>query len=648
MTAITTTATAEDEIITEHVQEHEQEQDHDIVLRFLQQKTRLFELLGDTVSLGVHATTREKIFHLIKGHVQSGKSRIIHSLCLYLACVLNHNVVVIVRNFTDDYDQFRRGFETFLLEFHNFLSAEQDIDLPNVYYIGDVKRTTDGNLNHHEDLVEDLASSVNVVIALANHDQISKLNDCIDYLDENTTQHKPLTVIVDEVDQIGYSLGDRLAPHLRHLMTTKSDHVFGISATLFEPLQTQRLGFTTNRVYHLVPPPEYKGVTHMMYHYIEPTQEDLLNDRDLDMFLNKEQNHEPFEIHDTQKHPLICLVKTEGLIAQQDVLMKNIVKKYPGSYTVITYNGTCCRLHSLRLKNDKITLPVCKKKGSRKDGVYVFKNTPLPYVLQYLKNNGGAEKFPRIIIIAYKLVGRGINIVSEDFRWHLTHMFYRPSPTTDATTLIQSMRLCGIYKDNIPLRCYIPKKDYENLYKAYMLQEELFSRILELTACRTLYSVIKEQTVYKEKVPKCALYKNTRFQGKTTTVKTEDVGWTMEKFYKERCVSKMTIKPEIEIQDTMSPNELNRLTNETNGMFKKWGNPVNQSAIARFMRDGLDPHKKYTKKEISELCKEYKITLSHLMKKYEPHGWAFGNIIILSQNKYFLHNQLIESFLKYF
>jgi hypothetical protein len=114
----------------------------------------------------------------------------------------------------------------------------------------------------------------------------------------------------------------------------------------------------------------------------------------------------------------------------------------------------------------------------------------------------------------------------------------------------------------------------------------------------------------------------------------------------------MIVRPENETHthtgDMMNPDELHRLTNDINGMFKKWGNPANQSAIARFMREGLDPHKKYTKKEMTEACKEYKVALSHLMKKYEPHGWAFGTIILSSHNKYYLHNQLKESFLKYF
>ena len=54
-------------------------------------------------------------------------------------------------------------------------------------------------------------------------------------------------------------------------------------------------------------------------------------------------------------------------------------------------------------------------------------------------------------------------------------------------------------------------------------------------------------------------------------------------------------------EEEIDKKEFERLTNDKNGMFKKWSNPINQSAIARLMSEGLDPNKKYTKKEITDL-----------------------------------------------
>jgi hypothetical protein len=99
----------------------------------------------------------------------------------------------------------------------------------------------------------------------------------------------------------------------------------------------------------------------------------------------------------------------------------------------------------------------------------------------------------------------------------------------------------------------------------------------------------------------------------------------------------------------MDKKEFERLTNDKNGMFKKWSDLTNGSAIARFMREGLDPYKKYTKKEITELCKEYKINLTDIIGiRKTNHSHSFGFILIKNDKIYKLHSKLIESFEKYF
>lgn len=473
------------------------------VITFIQQKTRLFQLIGDRVD-------SESCFYLIKGCVQSGKSRIIHALCLYYYLVLEQNVIVIVRNFSDDYDQFKRGFEKFVLEFTEFIN-QTFFEIPSILYVGNIKRKSLENC-------ENILADRNILVALANCDQISKIND---YLLQKPTTFK---AIIDEIDQIGFSTGKRFDPQLKHFIDQYTDTVFGISATLFEPIQTEKFGFKTHSVFYLDPPSNYKGITDIHFHFIQKTNGNLLDDSDLDSYLNIHHDQKPF-----QNHPMITLIKTENTIVQQDILLNMIAKKYPSEYTIITYNGTSCKLYSSQLLDTTIVLPVCKKMSKFKHGLQVFKNTPLPYVLQYLKNNGGANLFPRILIIAYKLVGRGINIVSEDFGWHLTHMFYRPSPTTDVTNLIQSMRLCGIYTDSIKLNCYISKIDYENLYKGYMLQEDLLSRIMKNKS-------LENEIVFIEKIPKRGLYRNVKYRGKTTTIEKNDTGMKMENFNEKQCV----------------------------------------------------------------------------------------------------------------
>ena len=360
------------------------------VFEFLEQNTRFFELL-ESHSPTLDDDHGKNPFCLIKGCVQSGKSQIIHSLCLYSTCVLKRNVLVIVRNFTDDYDQFRRGFEKFLCCYQEFSEHNDDSpDVPHVYYIGDVKRDKNGVLNGHEDMLEDLSSSTNVLIALANHDQLSKINECLDYLE--THNHQPLDIILDEVDQLGYSMGDRFAPQLDHLIENYGHAVFGISATLFEPLQSDKFEFKTSRVYYLTPPPNYKGITHIIYHYIQPNDGRLLDDPDLTSFFDAHRHHQPYNINHQYKHPMIALLKTERLITQQDALLASMKKKYAKHYTLVTYNGTCCQLYSLHLQDKKLVLPVCKKKGFLKNGVYTFKPSDI-YNVNGFSNKNDLKKY---------------------------------------------------------------------------------------------------------------------------------------------------------------------------------------------------------------------------------------------------------------
>ena len=44
----------------------------------------------------------------------------------------------------------------------------------------------------------------------------------------------------------------------------------------------------------------------------------------------------------------------------------------------------------------------------------------------------------------------------------------------------------------------------------------------------------------------------------------------------------------------MDPKELERLTHPEKGMFRKWARVENTSAIARFLKEGIDPLRSYS------------------------------------------------------
>ena len=662
--------------------------------KFLREKTRLFDLFPGDGSSGSsnssssnssssnssssNSSSGEGKNHsstLIKGAVQSGKSRILFALCLLHGTYQqNANVMVLVRNFTDDYDQFQRNFRAFLDEYSEFLLQQPEIEtdddvleyLPSFYYMGNVKKIKqNGMLRNHEDLCEDLVKGQCVVIALANDHQTSMMNDCLDIVAAASSSERELWVMIDEADQLIYSEGDKFTPQLDALLE-RSHHVYGISATLYETFYDPNQRFCTDRVFYLTPPPEYKGIDQLAYESIRKTCNGLMEDEDLEQFLQRQCDKEPFWIRSSEKHPMMTLIKTENLITEQDRLLHKIQTRFPKQYTIITYNGTCTKLYSESLCGERIVLPVCRKKQSSSSSthdLHVFHNCALPYLLQYLKENGGAERFPRILIISYKLVGRGINIVSADFQWHLTHMFYRPSKGTSVTSMIQSMRLCGNYQDTIPLTCLMEKEYYENMYKGHRLQEDLFYRIQnESTGSKedddppkSLTEWLQTQKFMKDKIPDTVLYKKKGFQGKITDRESEDQGMSMTEFNQNRCITpSLTLSLPPIPTPQLDQKEKHRLTNDQNGMFKKWAQLSNTSAIAVFMREGLDPKKTYDRSEIQSLCKKHKIQLSHICctkNQFRKGSQIHGQLLWKHHQTpphYSLHPCLVKDFEKYF
>lgn len=495
---------------------------------YLKLFTRLYDAISDFSKFNLDGKNAAS-YALIKGAIQSGKSAIIHALILLFTMVYEHNVIVLLRSFTEDYEQMSKGFQLFLEKYQDYLFEQGHTAtrkyIPKIYYTGNVHRKKNGKLQQHDNVCTDLALQKTVIFTIANHQHVQNLNECLEIAGPGLT-----TLIVDEVDQLLYTSGDVLSTQLQKLLT-KVSNVFGISATLYEPFHNSLFTFTSHHV--LLPPPNYKGVLDINFNFIPKLDlkrkkkypNNILKwDKSLYQYLKNHKNDAPFA-----SQPCITLIKTERLKKMQQELQSQIAnhKTFSDAYTVLTYNGESTTLYSSTLCGKQIVLSNGKK--SKLAGKHhVFSKTSIQDVLQYLKENGGSEVYPRILIIAHGLVGRGINIVSADYKWHLTHMFYRPSRGATITVMSQSLRLCGIYNDNIPLTCYVEKSVYENIYRGYQLQEDIFSRLRQNG--ESLRDQISEEKFLSAKIPRKKMSKTNDFCGKITTITDEDKGMTLEEF----------------------------------------------------------------------------------------------------------------------
>lgn len=536
---------------------------NNIVTSFLKNKTELYKLCTD------YKNIPDGYYNLIKGAIQSGKSRIIHSLSFRATMLDNDNMIIIVRNYIEDYNQMNKGLSDYIEEFKNYCHEEtgNDLDedeLPKVFYVGDIERNSKTkHLSGHEQLCKQIKNGRAIIICIANSDQITKLNDCVDILKNQYEDiNLRLNLVIDEVDQLMFSIGESFRPQLDYLLDhIPNNLVFGVTATTYEVFHNH--GFGIQNVFVLNKPTTYKGVLSIKYEYIGSIDDKHCTkynydpfkwDPSLKPYLLDFVDKEIYTINSDGKtmfHPNTLLLKTDRLIEKQYKQLDFICKddNLKNKITVISYNGESATLYSSHLigKGQQITIKSRDGKKNRKlckystDEYHVFKKTSISEILQYLKTHGGAKKYSHIVIISYNMVGRGINIVSTDFGWHLTNMYFRPTRSTNITSILQAMRLCGIYKDDIPLTCHLEESVYKDLYTGYQLQEDYFSRLErhknENMSC---IDFLDTQKFYISKMPKRKMVKATTKQiFQITTIESEDTGMSLSDFYSDGC--KITI-----------------------------------------------------------------------------------------------------------
>lgn len=523
-----------------------------IVLSFLKTQTQLYDLCAD------YEAKPNGYFNLIKGAIQSGKSRIIHSLAIKVTMLDNGNVIIIVRDFTVDADQIQKGMFDFTDEFKTYWEEQNkdDIDsteLPTIFYIGDIKRNKETcKLSGHEEMCQKIKEKRAIIISLANSSQLLKLNYCLDILkQDNKDIDFGFNLLIDEVDQVYCSEGIEFKPQLDYLIQhIPTNCIFGITATTYEIFHNEHFGI--QRVFVLKPPKNHKNIGDLHCEFIGKINTEKQNghydpfycDSYLRPVLNEFIKKKSYTIKTrngkTSKHPNIMLLKTDRLIQNQYETFNKICQdeEFKQKLTVILYNSECTTLYSPSLigNGDKIKFTSGRsinlwKKGSTNE-YHKFKKASISQVLQYLKESGGTTKFPHIVIISYEMVGRGINVVSSDFGWHLTDMYYRPAYNVTISTMLQAIRLCGIYYDDIVLTLYIEEAVYKDLYSGYKLQEDYLSRLGKMDDNTSCPEFLENQKFYVSKMPKRRVVKpSTKQIFQVTKNPDEDTGMSITEFY---------------------------------------------------------------------------------------------------------------------
>jgi hypothetical protein len=128
-----------------------------------------------------------------------------------------------------------------------------------------------------------------------------------------------------------------------------------------------------------------------------------------------------------------------------------------------------------------------------------FKKAGIKHALQYFKNR--ARPSTHILIIAGLMVGRGLNIVSSDYQWHVSHQILRVSDTADVADLIQKLRLLGVFRDSTPLKLFLTKKESENLKRGHLLHNTLLDGAQRQRTQLIMPVLVEQIPISKDHIP---------------------------------------------------------------------------------------------------------------------------------------------------
>lgn len=534
--------------------------------------------------------TTEPETHLFFGQIQSGKTHMLLSACHRSQQAGRLTLFLIPNLCTAWYGQLYHRIQTF-----NESAANPLV----VTYVGD---TSDEEL---ESLLGE--QRARVLVFLANPNQMDRVNR-LDKQDFN--------LLIDEADQMYKQENTVFYPAFRTLIE-QSRWTGIISATTYKlwfqaPIKTM---FT----HQLEPSPHYKGLGHFNTDltskdekYVSLTKGEV-NRCDASFVewvrgLMDEQPY-PYEVNGETKHmPVMGLYKGSDEISAHHRIQLYLKREFP-MITTMTYDSKGIYLFSNALSES--FLWIGDEIVKRKKELYECKKSALGQVIQYLKDNGGAERFPHIVIISGKLANRMFSFVSKDYEWHLTHQRLYMSSSTDCTTLLQSLRLCGVYKDDVPLTLSCSVGIYQTLSKADRFQKKMIEKAITDAPQMDWVDFVKEKHVEKNEIPK------------------------------RKLVAGYSYNKEIGIVERFDRTELNEeeekgLTLFLDKIYEKWSRRMDEDAPAYFRI--IECFEKKDEVEKEEIIRHARLTnFSHYTKWNLKRHNQYKLLIKTTGTKYKLH-----------
>lgn len=349
-------------------------------------------------------------FTIIRGAVQSGKSRSIYKASIYFSYVYGITPIIILEATNKHLEDFTNKSKHYLKKLNKELKIKFSI-------------------NTYNDL--DFVNDRSIIIAINNYVGLKKIEK---YIKKNKLEYG---LFIDEADKTVYG-GDELtkARMLCNNLISRSKKRVYVSATTFGLLENEEV--MVKNIFHLTKHPKYKGIHELTYKILKSNVTKKQNWERMSRFVKKLSKHRGYG-----DHPMIALMvfshKKEDHVKFIDECMK--------------HNKNC----------DFLAFNSTKKDGYYYNGQYIKKS--LNMIIQ-------DQKRP-LFIIAGRLADRGISYVSRDFKKHLTHQYLYVSDSTSTTTCEQYLRIMGIYSDNIELTVYMTEETKNDIFKSHEVTKDI-------------------------------------------------------------------------------------------------------------------------------------------------------------------------------
>jgi len=179
-------------------------------------------------------------------------------------------------------------------------------------------------------------------------------------------------------------------------------------------------------------------------------------------------------------------------------------------WVAMTIQSEGTRIYHSSLKGKTITIGNETVKDN--NGEFLFKDVEICDVWQFLEINGGVERFPRRVVIAYGCAEEGITFAgyysvdpNVDKNLHLTDIYISMNSSSPGCRLRQSIeRGSGNHGDDMKINVYCSEKNKMKWVKTVELHDRQidYLRVLARNGDEQVRKAVSEQLIFENRVPK--------------------------------------------------------------------------------------------------------------------------------------------------